>query len=154
MSLPISPADFPILAGMPPAHLDLLTSAARQVSFAQDERLFEEGQPAKGCWLLLRGCVALDTTIPGRGRMVVQTLGTGDVLGWSWLTTPYTWHFGAVATAPTSAFAVDTDQLQALAEDDPSFGYPLAMRLLGVLLERLQTTRARLLDLYRSPREY
>jgi Fe-S-cluster-containing hydrogenase component 2 len=153
-SLPTALADFPLLAGMPPAQLDLLTRNGKQVNFARGERVFEEGQPATGCWLLLRGCVAVDTTIPGRGRVVVHTLGSGDVLGWSWLIPPYTWHFGAIATAPSSAIALDTDRLRSLAEADPSFGYPLAMRLLGVLLDRLQTTRARLLDLYRSPREH
>jgi CRP/FNR family transcriptional regulator, cyclic AMP receptor protein len=153
MSLPTPLADFPLLSGMSPAHVDLLAATARDVSFTSGDRLFEEGQPANGCWLMLHGCVALDVAVPGRGQVVLQTLGPGDVLGWSWLVPPYRWHFGAVAVAPTSAIALDTDQLRALAERDPSFGYPLAIRLLGVLLDRLQTTRARLLDLYRSPHE-
>jgi CRP/FNR family transcriptional regulator, cyclic AMP receptor protein len=153
MSLLTPLAEFPLLAGMSPAQLDLLSTAAKQVSFAPGERVFDEGHPAKGCWLVLGGCVALDTAIPGRGQVVVQTLGTGSVLGWSWLIAPYRWHFGAVATAPTSAIALDTDQLRALAESDPAFGYPLAIRLLEVVLDRLQSTRARLLDLYGSSRE-
>ncbi|HSZ28202.1 MAG TPA: cyclic nucleotide-binding domain-containing protein [Pseudonocardiaceae bacterium] len=153
MSLPTPLADFPLLSGMSPTQVALLTTNARDVSFASGDRLFEEGQPANGCWLILRGCVALEITVPGRGQVVVQTLGSGDVLGWSWLVSPYSWHSGAVATMPTSAIALDTDHLHALAERDPSFGYLLATRLFGVLLDRLQTTRARLLDLYRSPHE-
>lgn len=152
MSLPLSLADFSLLSGMSPTQLALLERAAHKVSFVRGERLFEEGQPAKGCWLVLDGCVALEATIPGRGQVVVQTVGAGDVLGWSWLVPPYRWHFGAVVLAPTVAIALDTGQLRAWAERDPSFGYSLALRLLGVLLDRLNATRARLLDLYRSPR--
>ncbi|MFB9905391.1 Crp/Fnr family transcriptional regulator [Allokutzneria oryzae] len=138
---------------MSPAQVALLATTASEVDFAPGDRLFEEGQPARGCWLVLDGCVALDVTFPGRGEVLVQTLGAGDVLGWSWLVPPYRWYFGATATAPTSAIALDTDRLRALAENDPAFGYPLALRLFGGLLDRLQTTRARLLDLYRSARE-
>lgn len=72
------------------------------------------------------------------------------MLGWSWLTSPYRWHFGARALEPTSAILLDTGQLRTLAQQHPSFGYALAIRLLVVVLNRLQATRARLLDLYGS----
>jgi CRP-like cAMP-binding protein len=142
---------FPLLAGLPDHELALLAGTAREVWFDTGERLFEEGAPADGCWLLLRGCVIVDAQVPGRGQVVVQSLGPGDVLGWSWLVPPRRWHFGALTAAPTAALRLDGDQLRALAEHDPAFGYRLATRLLSVLLDRLQTTRARLLDLYRSP---
>ncbi|AHH96995.1 hypothetical protein GCM10010174_48470 [Kutzneria viridogrisea] len=90
----------------------------------------------------------MDAAVPGREPVVVQTLGPGEVVGWSWLVPPHQWHFGAVALSPTTAIALDTRQLRALADHDPNFGYPLAMCLLAVLLDRLQTTRARLLDVY------
>ena len=143
-------AEFPLLSGMSPEQLALVEASAKKVSFVAGERVFAEGQPAHNCWLLLRGCVALDATIPGRGQVVVQTLGAGEVLGWSWLSPPYRWHFGARAIEATSAIALDTGQLRTLAEQDPSFGYALAVRLLVVVLDRLQATRARLLDLYGS----
>ena len=149
MSLTLT--DSPLLSGMSSAQLALVEASATEVSFTTGERVFAEGQPANGCWLLFRGCVALDATIPGRGQVIVQTLGPGDVLGWSWLTPPYRWHFGARALEPTAAILLDTGQLRALAEQDPSFGYALATRLLVVALDRLQATRARLLDLYRNP---
>ena len=80
-----------------PAELELVSTAARTVRFEAGQRLFHEGTPASGCWLIHDGCVALDLMVPGRGQIVVQTLGPGDVLGWSWLLPPYQWHFGAAA---------------------------------------------------------
>jgi CRP-like cAMP-binding protein len=142
-----------IFAGLSTAELELVSAAAHPVRFGTGERLFREGTPAHGCWLIHDGCVALDLMIPGRGRVVVQTLGSGDVLGWSWLLPPYEWHFGAVAVRPTTATELDTDQLRALAEQDSHFGYVLALSLFQACVQRLQATRARLLDLYRSPND-
>jgi CRP/FNR family cyclic AMP-dependent transcriptional regulator len=90
---------------------------------------------------------------PGRGAIVIQAFGPGDVLGWSWLVPPRRWHFGAVAVDEVHAVALDTTRLQALADADPALGYPFALGLFEALLQRLQSTRARLLDLYGNPRE-
>ena len=144
-------SDFPVLARLSPGELARLSATACTVRFGARERVFSEGQQAEGCWLIHDGRVALDVFIPGRGLVVVQTLGVGDVLGWSWLVPPYRWHFGASATEPTTATALDTAQLRALADVDPGFGYALSRTLFEIMLHRLQATRARLLDLYRSP---
>ena len=144
-------AAFPVFAQLPDAELDLIASTARTVRFAARQRLFSEGQPAHGCWLIEDGRVALDMAVPGRGQVVLQTLGPGDVLGWSWLVPPYRWHYGAATVLPTAATELDTEQLRVLAERDPRFGYTLVLTLFEAVLQRLQATRARLLDLYGSP---
>ena len=141
----------PVFAQLPEAELELISSTARTVRFAARQRLFSEGQPAQGCWLIEDGRVTLDMAVPGRGQVVLQTLGPGDVLGWSWLVPPYRWHYGATAVLPTTATELDTEQLRALAEQDPRFGYTLVLTLFEAVLQRLQATRARLLDLYGSP---
>ena len=132
---------YPVFAQLPEAELELIARTARTVRFAARERLFSEGHPAQGCWL-----------IEG-GQVVVQTLEPGDVLGWSWLGPPYRWHFGATTVLPTTATELDTEQLRALAEQDPGFGYTLVLTLFEAVLQRLQATRARLLDLYGSPHD-
>jgi CRP/FNR family cyclic AMP-dependent transcriptional regulator len=144
-------AVFPMFAELSEAELELISAAARPVRLGARERLLREEEPARGCWLIHSGCVALDLAVPGRGQVVVQTLGQGDVLGWSWLVPPYRWQFGAVTVEPTPATELDTEQLRALAEQDPRFGYSLTLALFGALAHRLQATRARLLDLYRIP---
>jgi CRP-like cAMP-binding protein len=145
--------DFSLFAGLSDAQRSLVARAAREVEFPAGTRLFEEGEPAHGCWLIRSGRVALETSVPGRGQVVVQTLGSGEILGWSWLVSPRVWHLTATALDDTTAVELDTERLRALAEEDPALGYPLALGLFEVLLTRLQSTRARLLDLYGSPRE-
>jgi CRP/FNR family cyclic AMP-dependent transcriptional regulator len=146
-------AGFALLDRLSEAQRVTVARTAQEVDIAVGTRLFEEGQPASGCWLIRAGDVALGTSIPGRGQIVVQTLGPGDMLGWSWLVPPHHWHFTATAQTPVAALRLDTDELRELAQQDPALGYPLALGLFEILLARLQGTRARLLDLYGSPRE-
>ena len=148
-----------LLASFPPfdrltlEHRAAIALTATQVSFPGGTILFTEGQPATGCWLIQSGHVALGTEIPGRGQVVVQTLGPGDLLGWSWLVPPHYWHFTATSLSEVTAVEFDTMELLALAEADPVFGFPLALTLFEVVVARLQSTRSRLLDLYGNPRE-
>jgi CRP-like cAMP-binding protein len=133
------------LAGMP--HASALADRARFAVFNAGSRLFDEGADADRFWLIQTGRVALDLHAPGRD-VVIETLGDGDVLGWSWLFPPYRWHFGASAVTDTRAIEFDAGAVRAVCDADPVLGYALTQRFLGVMLDRLQATRIRLLDLY------
>lgn len=144
---------FARLATLGPDELRTLAGAGREVSFPAGHRLIVEGRPADRCWLIRDGRILLDAQVPGRRGVVIQSLGAGDLLGWSWLVPPYQWHFGALAAEPVEAVEFDSATLADLAEADPRFGRSLMLMLFEALLERLQATRARLLDLYRNPAE-
>ena len=146
-------ARFAPFARLSPAQRAEAAATARPVSYPEGIRLFDEGQDAKGCWLIQTGQVALQSDVPGRGPVTVHTLGPGDMLGWSWLVPPHHWHFTAVTRTPVSALVLDTAALRGLADRDPALGYPLLLGVLEAALSRLQATRWRLLDLYRSPHE-
>ncbi|HXX91004.1 MAG TPA: cyclic nucleotide-binding domain-containing protein [Acidimicrobiales bacterium] len=141
-------AHHPLLAGLPGDTIDHVAGCARNVALAAGELLLAEGEPADTLYLLRRGRVALEVHGPGRGRLVVETLRPGDAVGWSWLFPPYRWHFDARALEPVGAIALDGACLRAKADEDPAFGYELLRRVSAVMLERLQATRLRLLDLY------
>jgi len=70
------------------------------------------------------------------------------VLGWSWLFPPYRWHFDAHATTVVRATAFDGTCLRGKCDADPALGYELTSRFAQTLIERLQWTRLRLLDVY------
>ncbi|MGW4351882.1 cyclic nucleotide-binding domain-containing protein [Nocardia sp. NPDC004582] len=145
--------EFATLAPLDHSALATLATAGRTVGYPAGQRLIVEGRRADRCWLIHTGHVVLDAHIPGRGETVVQTLGPGDLLGWSWLVPPYRWHFGAVTAEPVRAIEFDAARLTEFADADPAFGHALTLLLFEALLERLQATRARLLDLYRNTAE-
>jgi CRP/FNR family transcriptional regulator, cyclic AMP receptor protein len=141
----------PFLAGLTDHQLDRLAPWSRRALFHSGNRIFYEGSPADRFWLIKSGRVNLDTHIADRGEVVIETLGPGAVLGWSWLFPPYRWHFGAVAVETTMSIELDGPAVRSLCERDPALGYELSIRFMRVMLDRLQATRLRLLDLYRVP---
>jgi CRP-like cAMP-binding protein len=144
-------AAHPFLDGLGPEMLARLSTRATPRDFGAGARIFDEGGTADRFWLIVTGHVQLDAYVPGRGHVLIESLGAGAVLGWSWLFPPYTWHFGATAVQPSATVEFDAPGVQAICEADPTLGYDLIRRFMQVVVDRLQATRIRLLDLYRAP---
>jgi CRP-like cAMP-binding protein len=137
--------------GMPAGHLDRLAIAAHLEDVPAGHRFFDEGGPADRFWLIQSGRVVLDLHIPGRGGLIIESLGRGTVLGWSWLFPPYEWRFGAAAVERVRAIGFDAEAVRIMCAADPALGYELTRRFAAIMLDRLQNTRMRLLDLYGAP---
>jgi CRP/FNR family transcriptional regulator, cyclic AMP receptor protein len=135
----------PFLRGMSADQLGLLAKAARDVKFPARHRLFEDGGSAAQFWLIQSGHVSLDLHVPGEGPVVIETIGMGELLGWSWLFPPYKWAFGAVAATAVEAFEFDAPAVRELCVLDPGLGYEFNQRITLVLAKRLQATRIRLI---------
>ena len=133
--------------GMKPEHLAVLTDGAKAVQFKVGDVLFREGEPANQFYLIESGKIALEAHEPANGTALVQILGAGDVLGWSWLFPPFAWHFKARAIEPTNAIVLSGAHLLVTAERNHDFGYELMKRVAQVVIRRLQATRKQLLDL-------
>ncbi len=138
----------PVLSGLPESAIAEVAGCARNTAFPSGTLLIVEGEPADTWYLIRRGQVAIELHAPGRGALVIDTLGPGAVVGWSWLVPPYRWHFDARAIGPVGAVAIDGACLRAKSDADPALGYALMSRVSAVLLERLLATQVRLLDLY------
>jgi CRP-like cAMP-binding protein len=138
-------------AGLTDHQLDRLSRWSKRSIFHGGNRVFREGSQADRFWIIQRGRVNLDTHLPGHGDVIIETIGPGAVLGWSWLFPPYRWHFGAVALETTLSIELDGPGVRQLCERDPGLGYDLSARFMQIMLERLQATRLRLLDLYKEP---
>jgi len=139
-------AAHPVLDGMPADHLEVLAGFASDVAFPAGHRLFEESLGADQFWLLQSGSVALDLRVPGQGRVRIDTVGPGELLGWSWRFPPYRWAFGAVTASPVRAFEFDAQAVRASCASEPAFGHEVTGRLAYVLAKRLESTRVRLID--------
>jgi CRP-like cAMP-binding protein len=135
-----------LLRAVPPEHREKMLTVAREVSFPQDARLFEEGGTADRFWVIRSGAVTLDLQLPGPRTVTVETLGPGDLLGWSWMFPPYAWDFGAEALSPVRAYEFDGAEVRQLCDLDPQLGYALVRAVAEVLAQRLHAARSRLID--------
>ena len=135
----------PFFAGMKPEHLEIIAQGATKTAFSVGDFLFVEGEPANHFYLISSGRIALEAHEPADGTILLQTIGPGDVLGWSWLFAPYVWHFRARAAEPVKLISLNAAHLLIVAEENRDFGYELMKRVAQVLIRRLQTTRRQLL---------
>jgi CRP-like cAMP-binding protein len=139
-------AQHPFLAGLDRRYLRQLLGLASIKTFKASEMIFHEGKPANTLYLIASGNVDIETPLLGCEAVPIQTLGEGDVLGWSWLLPPYEYHYSARAVDPTEAIALDGRALRGQCEEDHDLGYEMMKRFALVIVQRLAATRARYLS--------
>lgn len=141
-------AAHPFFRDLAPDDLRAVVGCASNVRFAAGETVAREGEPADRFFLVRSGRVSVEIFVPNRGTVPVQTVGEGEVVGWSWLVAPHVWRFDARATELTRVIALDGACLRGKCDADPRLGYELLKRFASVMTERLQATRLQLLDMY------
>ncbi|MBL8162767.1 MAG: cyclic nucleotide-binding domain-containing protein [Anaerolineae bacterium] len=142
-------AKHPFFAGLQPHYLELVTGCASNMHFKAGETIFQEGDEAKQFFIIREGTLRLQVFAPGQGEISIQTLESGDVVGWSWLFPPHRWHFTGRATSALRVIALDGQCLYTKCEQDHGLGYEFLKRFSHIMMDRLQATRLQLLDLYK-----
>ncbi|MFB7169981.1 cyclic nucleotide-binding domain-containing protein [Streptomyces sp. NPDC056254] len=132
---------------MTPEAREALLARSHQVTFPADTRIFREHQRAEKFWIIECGTVDLDH-VPGHKNAVIDTLGYGELLGWSWMFRPSTWHLGATATREVRALEFDAASVRELCSEDSAVGRSVSTAVAGVIADRLDSARTRLLDLF------
>lgn len=142
-------AQHPFFTNLEQRHLDLLVGCARNARFDAGQFLCRAGEEANQFFLIRHGTISLEIArAPGRPPAVLQTLGPGEILGWSWLIPPYHWMFDARAVEQCRVVALDGACLRTKCEADHDLGYELLKRFAHIMEQRLQATRLQLLDVY------
>ena len=136
-------------AGFERSQLERLAEIASPVRWSAGEIIYREGDPGSPVYLVEEGLVALELVVPGREPVTIQTIGSGEIFGWSSLFYQRPKTSAARALTPSRAQALDAARLRALCDGDPVFGYALTRRVLQVVSERLKATRIQLLDVFK-----
>jgi CRP-like cAMP-binding protein len=146
-SMSVRVALHPFLAGMNATQLALLSDCAIAVHFEKGQIVLREGELANRFYLIESGKVVLESGGKSGDSLIIETIGAGDLLGWSWMFPPYVWNFTARATEPTEAIFFYGTILREYCERDPSLGYELFKRMAPVMLRRLQAARQMMLSI-------
>ncbi len=142
-------AGYELLGGLSEPHRARLASGAKTFRAAAGDYLAREAGPAHALYLIQSGQVAIGTHLGKHGEAPIQTLGPGDLIGWSWLFPPYLWDFDARARGAVEGLVFEAAWLREQCERDPELGYSLVKQLLAVVSRRLAATRLHRLDIYR-----
>ncbi len=138
----------PFVAGMNHKELALLTDCAIAAHFKAGQTILREGEIANRFYLIENGKVVLESGAGCGAPVVIEMIGPGDLLGWSWMFPPYTWQFTARAVEPTDAIFFYGTILREYCERDHSLGYELFKRMSAVMTKRLQAARAKMISLH------
>lgn len=138
----------PFFIGMNRRQLALLTDCAISVQFKKGQVIFREGEIANRFYLLETGKVILEAGAGDGDPVVIDTIGAGDLLGWSWVFPPNTWHFTARAAEATTAIFFYGTILREYCERDHSLGFELLKRMSTVMNRRMQAARSKMVALH------
>ena len=93
----------PFLEGINQTYVDLMAGCGKNQRFDVGAYLGREGEPADTFYLIREGRVVVETNVPGRGPVPLETLHRGEIVGWSWLFPPHKWAFDIRALDLTRA---------------------------------------------------
>jgi CRP/FNR family cyclic AMP-dependent transcriptional regulator len=142
----------PVFADLEPEYLELIAGCGQNAAFDAGDRLFKEGDEADTFYLVRHGMIALEQYVPNRGMLTVETVGPGEIAGWSWLVPPYRWQLSARAVEPTRTIQLDGACLRGKCDADPELGYRLISRISGELVQVISQARLQLADVYGDAR--
>jgi CRP/FNR family transcriptional regulator, cyclic AMP receptor protein len=133
-------------------HFDKMVELAHIVKKNKDQELFREGDKEDFLYVVLEGRIAIEMTVPGRGRVRISTAEPMDVVGWSSVTPVVRQRTaGARAVLPSRLMAFDALALRQFCDDDHDFGYLFMRRMSNVVAGRLLSTQLQLLDIFAGP---
>ncbi len=140
--------EHPFFSGLDSRYTGLIVGCASNVVFKAGEFILREGDQADVFYIIRHGKVVVETFVPQKGAITIQTLHDGDVLGWSWMVPPHQWRSDARAYDLTRAIALDGKCLRDKCAQDHNLGYEIMRRLAVIIAEEFQAARMQLLDLY------
>jgi CRP-like cAMP-binding protein len=138
------------LEGVTAEQLDQVASVAHLAEYHPGALIFREGERLARIFLVAEGSVSLEICAPGQGCKRIQTIGPGELLGWSPVLSQGPMTATARAIVPARLAVLDAAQVVALCQRDPAFCLTFLWRTAEALASRLNATRLQMLDVYRS----
>jgi hypothetical protein len=151
MNQTVTPEVLKALAFLAPAtddELRPLASAARLAHHPAGTVLFREGDQLACVFIVTEGTVALEINARDHRPRRFQTVGPGELLGWSPLLGGGAMTAAGRALTDVRVVALDAKAVLALCDQDPKFGFQFMRRTAAALAARLSATRLQLLDVY------
>lgn len=148
MSLESLKSSAQLLADLDDDGLEFLESVATEVVFPAGAIIFEEDQYADTFYLVADGKAGLEVVFAARPPVLLETVGTGEMLGVSWLTYPYRWNWRARALSESRLVAFDANAVRAKCREDCKLAASVYLTVADEAQRRLHAARVRLLDLY------
>jgi CRP/FNR family transcriptional regulator, cyclic AMP receptor protein len=108
--------------------------------------LFRQDENADKFYVIRSGRISIEMPAIMGPTLEIQSLGMDQVLGWSWLISPYKWNFQTKAEENSELLQFDGTAILARCEQDSQFGYELLKKFAGLMSVRLSAAREKMMD--------
>jgi CRP-like cAMP-binding protein len=139
-------ADHEFFSGFSDDILTFLCNYSSSFEIKKDLVLFRQGEKADKFYVVRKGLMSIQMPAIMGPNLEIQTLGNDQVLGWSWLISPYKWTFQAFARQDTELLMFDGAAILAKCEQDSKFGYELMKKFAELMSVRLDAARRKLME--------
>jgi CRP/FNR family cyclic AMP-dependent transcriptional regulator len=134
-----------------PYFVPVKEESLKKVAMLADEKtvpagevMFQEWEPANYLYIIIKGEVHIQYSLPDGARRTVDSLVDGDLLVWSALVEPYRTTGIGIAAKPTRLVMIDAAKLRQLCKEDPQLGHRLMSQVIKLLSDRLDGIRVQL----------
>ena len=108
--------------------------------------LFLQGEHADKFYVVRSGLISIQMPAIMGPALEIQAVDEDQVLGWSWLISPYRWNFQTKAEEDSELLQFDGAAILARCEQEPKFGYELLKKFSGLMSVRLNAARQKMMD--------
>ena len=119
-------------------------SSTREIKKGQI--LFRQGENADKFYVVRSGRISIQMPAIMGPTLEIQTVDEDQVLGWSWLISPYQWNFQTKAEEDSELLQFDGTAILARCEQEPKFGYELLKKFAGLMSVRLNAARQKMMN--------
>jgi CRP-like cAMP-binding protein len=140
----------PFMRGLPIDYVRLIAGYGRVRDFAAGDYLWRQGNRTVEAFLILTGEIALEITVPHEGKLLFESIRSGEVAGCVAFSYDAPWGFDGRASTPVHSIAVNARTLRAALRRDHELGYQIHSRCAKTLGKRLDASRLRLVESHGS----
>jgi CRP-like cAMP-binding protein len=126
--------------------LKFLCECSSTCEIKKGQILFRQGENADKFYVVRSGSISIQMPAIMGPTLEIQNVGKDQVLGWSWLISPYQWNFQTRAEEDSELLEFDGTALLAQCEQEPKFGYELLKKFAGLMSVRLNAARQKMMD--------
>jgi len=134
----------PCFSAVPEDTLASVAMMSEEASAATGTLLFNERDAADVLSIIIEGEIDIQQKLDNCDVRTVDTLISGDILGWSAMVEPHRMTTSAICRKPTRLIRIDAPRLRQLCTQDPSLGYRLMSQIAVCLADRLEAARVQL----------
>jgi CRP-like cAMP-binding protein len=126
--------------------LEFLCECSSSHEIKKGQLLFRQGEDTDKFYVVRTGLISLQMPAIMGPTLEIQTLDENQVLGWSWLISPYKWNFQSKAEEDSKLLQFDGAIILARCEQDPKFGYDLLKKFAALMSVGLNAARQKMME--------